>query len=442
MAGQFVTSKRILPTEPFRYRYKVSPTPIDPDSVQWQDATALFPGLSNQETYSWRTTNTEDPLYQGEVDSMTAVTRNGFTTSNPEWDKGHAFWTRKQEVKMSHPNVDLIYFDKLTSEYKMYQGSLVPNVGSFVWPTTRLFTKGESSDLGQRAILGSAPAQPQANVATSLLELISDGLPSGIGVAAFEEQAHIHRMAGAEYLNAQFGWLPLISDIRKAVTSLMRADSILSQLQRDSGRIVRRRFSFEPQMTTAVTTSNPSSTPLRFVAANQLNLRSGSLNLTHNTRSYSRAWFAGAFSYYFPGFDSYAESVKSYQMMAQVLLGSDINPSVLWEIAPWSWLLDWKFKVGQMLSSAQLPADGLVVRYGYLMRHTTVEVTSTPTIPVSFRNGWDVLPSITLRSELKERVQSTPYGFGTDLGTLTAKQWSILAALGMTKSPRTLRQVT
>jgi hypothetical protein len=41
--------------------------------------------------------------------------------------------------------------------------------------------------------------------------------------------------------------------------------------------------------------------------------------------------------------------------------------------------------------------------------------------------------------EQKRRIKSTPFGFGLSPGSFTARQWSILAALGMTRGPRSLR---
>lgn len=449
MSGGYVTQTRVLNQPVIRYGYENGSYNVTPN-VPMQDASIIC-APTTQETTSWRTTRSEDPNHQAEVDELSRVTRNGFSTFDPEFDSGHTFRTRTFSMKLSHPSVKLNY--RYNGQYYRYYGALMPQtqLNSEGFPPQAFrpnqlnwLTQNEIADFGQRAILGCAPARPQANTATSLLELISDGLPNGIFVnlADARDTAKTFRSAGSEYLNAQFGWVPMISDIRKTVSALQRSTAILSQLQRDSGRIVRRRFSFDPIISNTVT-EIPVNHQVAWVPSQMLETAGTDVRWTiANDRQYTKYWFSGAFQYYFPGFDTFAESVQSYQMMAQVLLGNQVTPEVLWEIAPWSWLVDWRLKIGQMLSAAQVPADGLVVRYGYLMRHQTREVSYIPKTPVQFKNGWKSTPSFTLRTESKERVRSTPYGFATTTSQFSAQQWSILAALGLTRGDKVLRLVS
>ncbi len=448
MTGRYVDQKRTLPSSPVKYRYAESYTKIDPEATQWQKPVGFIPAPI-QETRSWRTSKSAvDVNHQGELEEDLRVMRNGFTSYDPTFDRGHTFRTRKQSVELSHPDVSLIYFDSLYGKYMMYQGVLVPNAPTleYKYPVIPDTSSGERTDLGQRAILGSAPTKPHANVATAVLEILSDGLPAAMGTEFWKETLHSNfkpgRGAGSEYLNAQFGWVPLISDIRKTVSALLHSTKILSQLQRDSGRVVRRRFSFPPVISNdAAETVTYDGFPLRYMPT-QRYAPPAPTRLVKTTRTYEKSWFSGAFQYPLMGYDSFAESIKSYEKMASVLLGGAVTPEVLWEIAPWSWAIDWKLKIGQFLSTQQLLGDGLVIRYGYLMRHREAEEAWIPKEPVRFKNGWTCLPSITLTTTVKERMQANPFGFATDLSNLSSYQWSILAALGLTKSPRTLRQVS
>jgi len=41
-------------------------------------------------------------------------------------------------------------------------------------------------------------------------------------------------------------------------------------------------------------------------------------------------------------------------------------------------------------------------------------------------------------TSVKQRSVATPFGFGLDPGAFSPKQWSIIAALGFSKAPRSL----
>jgi hypothetical protein len=133
------------------------------------------------------------------------------------------------------------------------------------------------------------------------------------------------------------------------------------------------------------------------------------------------------------------EQMRKYASLARKLVGFRLSPEVLWELQPWSWLVDWVFNVGQILENIEsFQTDGLVMRYGYLM---CTDVVSTETTAI-FSNGvFNRLGPITKRATVtrKLRVRATPYGFGLDPATWSPERWAILAALGLTKTPTSLR---
>jgi hypothetical protein len=72
--------------------------------------------------------------------------------------------------------------------------------------------------------------------------------------------------------------------------------------------------------------------------------------------------------------------------------------------------------------------------YGYMMEHTVRSYTYSfdgPTGLIGFGSNRPSL--ITLTVESKVRRRATPYGFGFDMGGLTARQLAILTALGITR---------
>jgi hypothetical protein len=148
-------------------------------------------------------------------------------------------------------------------------------------------------------------------------------------------------------------------------------------------------------------------------------------------------WFSGAFTYHLP-VDLFAGVVKDKRLaVAQKLLGGDVDPEVLWDLAPWSWAVDWFSSVGDVIHNLSAYAkDGLVVRYGYIMEHSIVRDT------YSYSGDLGLIPEakftgrpadLVLVSEKKLRRRSSPFGFGLALSELTTRQKAIVAALGLSR---------
>jgi len=162
--------------------------------------------------------------------------------------------------------------------------------------------------------------------------------------------------------------------------------------------------------------------------------RVGSSSYTLHTEEHY--WFSGAYTYYFGDVNN-MDQINVWARDADKILGLGITPEVIWNAAPWSWLLDWFTNVGTNVTNwTNFSQDGLVLRYGYLMR--TFKSTHVHSADgVRFYN--DRRPgTVTLKYEVlsKERVKATPFGFGSNPNTWSARQWAILASLGMTRSPR------
>jgi hypothetical protein len=264
-------------------------------------------------------------------------------------------------------------------------------------------------------------------------------------LAVLKDRSQGFKAYGSEYLNVQFGWKPFVSDIKKIVKAVQNQSEILRQFQRDAGRVVRRKHGF-PDVTTTSFLENSNNYSDCLVG---LTGSAGDDFLTtpNRTRLVSRedtmvqkTWFSGAFQYAVPISDDVIGKLEAFEARANHLLGIRLTPDVLWELTPWSWLLDWVGTIGQSITTASLlQNDSLVIRYGYLMRHT-VQQRTYRIQDLSFKGQTNSLGTIshTLRRESKERVRATPYGFGITPANFSPQQWAILGALGLTKSPRSL----
>lgn len=270
---------------------------------------------------------------------------------------------------------------------------------------------------GTSAIAAVLPTNPQASLATALGELKKDGLPRLPG-SDIRDQVSRSRAAGSEYLNIEFGWLPLVSDLQDFAHSIRNAQSLIAQYQRDSDRKVRRRYSI-PDIVSHQVQYGSGQTHGSI-------LGTGSVTSTLTTRF----WFSGAFRYHVPVSDSVLGKLARYESYANHLLGTRITPEVLWELAPWSWAVDWFSNAGDVIHNiSALGSDGLVMQYGYAMRHMQklqLWSLNTPLGTVQREN----------LSETKQRVAANPYGFGIDDVSLTARQLAILAALGLSRGQR------
>lgn len=281
---------------------------------------------------------------------------------------------------------------------------------------------------GTSAVARVLPTNPLSGLSTALGELKKDGLPRLPG-SAMRDQVDLARRSGNEFLNIEFGWLPLVNDVRQFADSVKRSRVLIDQYMRDSDRKIRRRFT--PQPVTLNTTT--------FVGPGR---GIGGINMPNSTVSretQERYWFSGAFKYHVPVGDDFYSRLRRYESISNRLYGTRITPEVLWNLAPWSWAIDWFTNAGDVIHNiSQLGSDGLVMQYGYAMRHMRVEEIGSGRFDISDNRGRHTgVLSLSVGSEWKRRVRANPYGFGIDDTSLSAIQLAILAALGLTRGQRT-----
>lgn len=276
---------------------------------------------------------------------------------------------------------------------------------------------------GSTAMERTRPSDPSVSLAVSVGELMKDGLPSLIGANLKKDGL---RGAGGEYLNYQFGISPIISDIQSLKSTVAEAEQQLYQWYRDSNRVIRRRYSFEPVMDHQII-ENDFVVPSYMVTPHT---STGYLrgDLTIHRTIKREVWFSGAWIYRIPNFESdfaktFAEFNRLYGLMPSI--GS------MWQIAPWSWLVDWQLNtrhIARNLSNGRL--DRLVLLRGYVMSKTTVSERQV----YKSRATAPQYSTATITTVVKQRSKAQPYGIGWKPGMeLSPYQLSILAALGISK---------
>jgi len=308
----------------------------------------------------------------------------------------------------------------------------VPN-----FPPTLEKTPSEMDQLGTTAIARCKPGEPIADASTFLGELMKDGLPALPLVNLFKGRQPPPKSAGGEYLNYQFGIQPIVNDISKFVQGVTQADKRLRQLERDSGRVVRRRYSFPSESSFTDTDLGTKAWPFRFSGVSgitQVKYGFSSPAPAHRERHVSRkVWFSGAFTYYLPDTWKQGTVLDKFSDRANAILGLDLTAETLWNLAPWSWAVDWFSSAGDTISNLQdFLSHGLVMHYGYLMVHTIVTDTYYYG-PVGTFAGRPVVSSFQLVTETKQRKKANPFGFGVSWSGLSPYQLSIAAALGLSR---------
>lgn len=269
---------------------------------------------------------------------------------------------------------------------------------------------------GSTAIAAVLPTEPEWSAATFLGETLQDGIPKMVGFETWREKTLRAKQAGGEYLNVQFGWLPLVSDITQFAYAVRNSSTIIQQYRDNANKKLRRRFRF-PTVYSQIT--GQSNAAIRTAASYPV----GSTMTFYYRNRQEETWFSGAFKYYLPVGNSAGERFQRYLQYADKLLGVKLTPEVLWNVAPWSWAVDWKTDVGDVVRNySHIGHDGLVLQYGYVMNHY-LDMSQTIS-----RYGYTLS-----KREKKVRLPATPYGFGVDLSKLSSKQISILVALGLSR---------
>jgi len=250
------------------------------------------------------------------------------------------------------------------------------------------------------------------------------------------------------WLNTQFGWKPFLNDLIKFTKKFGDLDRKLQQCIRDNGRFVRRRGVLSSQMDDAGKESYYKPPSVEVVESNGIpgwdtvfvqpfSLYNGLINpyaghvkstLTYTTKC--ETWFSACFRYWVPSFDSNkaVDVVSNYLRM----FGLRITPTLIWNLTPWSWLVDWCGVVGDNIDNYTTASDdNLVAKYAYSMKTITTEIINESRI----KCGGQVVSGLRWRraAVCKTRLHASQFGFSTDHEEFNPWQWSILAALGFNR---------
>jgi hypothetical protein len=352
------------------------------------------------------------------------------TFSHPKYrgaygDAGGPFFLKKvkhhvqeQDYVRENPNTHVHLF-----EGPIMPGS-VPGHAFGIDPLTA--SDSQLDTWGATLVNHALPTVPAFSLSLALGELKKDGLPHVVGMSTLKEKTAYLKSSGDEYLNVQFGWAPLMQDLRGFASVVKSSNKhVRGYVAGRDARVRRRR--------TLPATSSSS----YYTGTNGI-LRPTNLNLNANvhagTTESQEIWFSGAFRYFVPMPEGVIGTLRYAEQQSNLLLGTRLTPEVVWQLAPWSWAANWFSNVGDVIGNiSALGEDSLVMQYGYVMHHsekeqfmhmTRASAPGTPAIDTFYRKTVSV----------KQRRPASPFGFGSTWDGLTATQLAIATALGLSRS--------
>lgn len=305
----------------------------------------------------------------------------------------------------------------------------VDSFSNSAFPTPSPSTDAQLRVLGTEGIFKTNPTKSEWSLSTFLGEL-REGLPRMVGFAdSARSRAQKGRNAGSEYLNVEFGWKPLVRDVQEFARIVKSWDETLNKYQSLSGTKIKRSYAWPDITSNSRSTGTGNAVPvLQTVMYKSLGYNGDRTTTVTNRR---KRWFRASYTFHIPEGNDF----NRRRSEADKLLGVDLDPETLWNLAPWSWMSDWCFNMGQVLGNlSALSNDGLVIHYAYVMEHnsTTVEYQTSNIRYTSY-----VQPQIfrqTFITESKKRIVATPFGFGLTWEEFSPKQLAILAALGISRT--------
>jgi hypothetical protein len=395
------------------------------------------------EPYSW-------------LEDYNALKARTYVSAHPELaslfkkDKGHAWDLRTAEFKGDLWSFTL---DVFGNRYRtVINARPRTSIAGSRDPLTFAGTDVELANYGALEYGRTAPTPDQISMSAIIGEL-REGLPAlipaflGTGTkrnfkSTLQRQTRRARDAGSDYLNVQFGWIPLLNDVRSIATALAVATAAVT-----GNNLETHRRRYKPEKDDTITGSSSALSVITREFSDDFETGGTASSVSLGGLGY-RTWFSQRheIEYSFEGeFVRLPEGQKdysSYLVKLDELMRWDITPMDLWQLAPWSWLVDWFFDIGGQLDAWNSATTNRILSlYAYAMRDERLTTTSVISDIAGVSEAYTYQGPRSVFSQVKirrrQRVKANPFGFTLDpLNQLSAGQLAILGALGLTKLKR------
>lgn len=344
-------------------------------------------------------------------------------------------------LRLYDPICPVAWTGTVESSSRRYTGSLYPaydHIGHRLTGGDRRLSDAALKTLGTTGWARAKPTRPSAGLGQFLGEFRD--VPrtlKGTAKSFYEKYKSFMgsrrgggfsaSSASRDWLNANFGWAPFIRDIQDFYKTTKNLEAKIAQLKRDNGQWVKRGSTIDSgsEATEWLNQDTPGHTPTLDPSLYESGPPYGHMQGTR-TISY-RTWFEARFKYWIPTLESSPWDLRSKALIYGVLP----TPDLVWELLPWSWLVDWVANVGDVLSNVtDMALNNLVAKYAYVMHSTSEEMELTMQ---TFLKGGPVTSVARASVVTKQRLSASPFGFGLSSPDFSAWQWSILGALGLSR---------
>jgi hypothetical protein len=388
-------------------------------------------------------------------------------TSNS--DSGHLFSTVKvlrypieveYDWSTQYPDAPHLAYSRMDGRAFVSAGTTIaPKVENHAWMSYpyrhdlgSLTTPIQRQGTANAFFTDSAPERPTAHILTTVIELLRGDIPSLLknyrrALFDYKNKTRALNYVGSEYLNIQFGWMPLIQEYANMIKVFIGLDRMVYS---ESNRRHR-------------AWDGPSAQSISSDFANRTITHSGLNSGTGEKFQYvsglasfltPHTWttrekilvsedyrFASRYSALVkPNSKSVGFVERAEEVLRQLGLVDD--PTILWELTPWSWLVDWAANIGNSISNAHVlsPLSGRhAVDYAYFTTQLTTvqeqDIVSKTLASTAWKTRYEQLirPHGYFSTVQRVRDRATPFGFGTQLGSLSSPQFAILIALGLAR---------
>lgn len=414
-----------------RYREFVNPGHMPSGQTLFCTYEYLWPGYFKEERAA-------GPMFLGyDGMSTSSVLDETHPCRGGKYLSGGPFDLRKAEQFCSPASVNGSFDSGLRrwkvsgTVYPIFYGVPVTGFPHYSRPAS---SESETRDYGAQAWDKFKPGKPEIGLGVFVAELRD--LPRML-----MKEAYAHRNLGKHYLNAQFGWIPFLKDIRKMFLIQKNMDKIITRLHRNNGKWALRSGSVLSDISVVDTWEHAGNVPV-FSPVVWNDISNNANTWCRGQISHSeRVWFSGRFKYYIEGLSEeiinaginspWNTAVKRLNLERKIM-GLTLDPGEVYNALPWSWLVDYFSNAGNVITNVTNGyVDECVAAYAYVMRENIIEAHQTS--GSTLNDGSPYEGTITRRSVQKCRVSANPFGFHVS-GDLSSRQTAILAALGLSRA--------
>ncbi|UJQ85164.1 MAG: putative maturation protein [Boaesivirus pseudofaecivicinum] len=298
--------------------------------------------------------------------------------------------------------------------YQQYDAVMPVNYRNYTPPLT--VDDSDMLGLGSTLLARTNPSRPVVSLPVFIGE-IRDA-PRLIRLAGDS----ILRKGASGYLSWEFGWKPLLSDLRRIMDFEGQVNKRVSEIQRISSRGgLRRRVSLGSGSTKDTLTN--------------VTLDGVYVQVT-GTRQVENSWKTWGTVRWLPdpNVSLPTSNDKLRALARKAIFGLSADPgaisAVTWNLIPWSWLVDWFTNAGDFLEAHNntVPA---VPYNACIMKHVIAEARFTRTMTSA--SSWVTGGDASIVHHLKMRRLATAT-LAANLPFLSGRQLSILGALAITRS--------